>query len=147
MRILVGAPKGGVEMITNRQALTGIRHFHMWREQFRFFCNGERDKISFSNYQSVPEWLGYSASRAYFELLFSKFDINNEGFLDFDSYMRSLAIHQRMADIFQKYDDDRDELITLSFGDFLSEVLGLINMEVLGDDSQPHASDRWPGGL
>lgn len=131
MRILVGAPKGELEMITNRQALTGIRHFHMWREQFRFFCNDERDKISFSNYQSVPESLGYSVSHAYSELLFSKFDTNNEGFLDFDSYMRSLAIHQRVTDIFQKHDDDRDGFITLSFSDFLSEVLGLIRMEAL----------------
>jgi len=43
--------------------------------------------------------------------------------MSFDMFVQSCISLKRMTDIFKKYDTDRDGYITLSFEEFLTEIL------------------------
>ncbi|KAF4627363.1 hypothetical protein G7Y89_g10794 [Cudoniella acicularis] len=71
--------------------------------------------------------------------LFDRFDADRSGTIDLDEYTNALVAFgyrlspqfvdtlfrtlKRMTDVFKKYDDDRDGYITLSFEDFLTEII------------------------
>ena len=65
----------------------------------------------------------YRLSDSFVQTLFYTYDKRNEGVMSFDLFVQACISLKRMTDVFKKYDDDRDGYITLSFEDFLSEIL------------------------
>ena len=48
-----------------------------------------------------------------------------QGGMSFDLFVQACIRLKRMTDVFKTYDDDRDGYVTLSFEEFLSEILKL----------------------
>ena len=65
---------------------------------------------------------GYRLSEDFVRLLFGSYD-RGTGMLGFDLFVQSCIGLKRMTDVFKRFDDDRDGYITLSFEEFLTEIL------------------------
>ncbi|KAF4974431.1 hypothetical protein FZEAL_8653 [Fusarium zealandicum] len=94
-----------------------------WRTLFDRFDADRSGNISLSEFNNALVAFRYRLSPQFVELLFNTYDKRNEGVMSFDLFVQSCISLKRMTDVFKKYDDDRDGYITLSFEDFLTEIL------------------------
>ncbi|GAB0137696.1 hypothetical protein EsDP_00005952 [Epichloe bromicola] len=94
-----------------------------WRTLFDRFDVDRSGNISLQEFTDALIAFRYRLSPQFVELLFRTYDKRNEGVMSFDLFVQSCISLKRMTDVFKKYDDDRDGFITLSFEDFLSEIL------------------------
>ncbi|KAG5947151.1 hypothetical protein E4U59_001883 [Claviceps monticola] len=94
-----------------------------WRTLFDRFDVDRSGNISLQEFTDALIAFRYRLSPAFVELLFRTYDKRGEGVMSFDLFVQSCISLKRMTDVFKKYDDDRDGFITLSFEDFLSEIL------------------------
>lgn len=94
-----------------------------WRTLFDRFDVDRSGNISLAEFTNALIAFRYRLSPHFVELLFRTYDKRNEGVMSFDLFVQSCISLKRMTDVFKKYDDDRDGYITLSFEDFLSEIL------------------------
>ncbi|PFH56536.1 hypothetical protein XA68_16358 [Ophiocordyceps unilateralis] len=94
-----------------------------WRTLFDRFDVDRSGNISLTEFTDALIAFRYRLSPQFVELLFRTYDKRNEGVMSFDLFVQSCISLKRMTDVFKKYDDDRDGYITLSFEDFLSEIL------------------------
>lgn len=94
-----------------------------WRTLFDRFDVDHSGNISLAEFTNALIAFRYRLSPQFVELLFRTYDKRNEGVMSFDLFVQSCISLKRMTDVFKKYDDDRDGYITLSFEDFLSEIL------------------------
>lgn len=94
-----------------------------WRTLFDRFDVDRSGNISLSEFSDALVAFRYRLSPQFVELLFRTYDKRQEGVMSFDLFVQSCISLKRMTDVFKKYDDDRDGYITLSFEDFLSEIL------------------------
>ncbi|KAL2213979.1 EF-hand [Sarocladium strictum] len=94
-----------------------------WRTLFDRFDVDRSGNISLSEFTDALIAFRYRLSPQFVELLFRTYDKRGEGVMSFDLFVQACISLKRMTDVFKKYDDDRDGYITLSFEDFLSEIL------------------------
>ncbi|KAJ4327094.1 hypothetical protein N0V84_002482 [Fusarium piperis] len=94
-----------------------------WRTLFDRFDADHSGNISLPEFNNALVAFRYRLSPQFVELLFNTYDKRNEGVMSFDLFVQSCISLKRMTDVFKKYDDDRDGYITLSFEDFLTEIL------------------------
>ncbi|KAK8095537.1 EF-hand protein [Apiospora kogelbergensis] len=94
-----------------------------WRTLFDRFDADRSGNISLDEFSNALVAFRYRLSPRFVELLFSTYDKRNEGVMSFDLFVQACISLKRMTDVFKKYDDDRDGYITLSFEDFLIEIL------------------------
>ncbi|KAK7417954.1 hypothetical protein QQX98_004256 [Neonectria punicea] len=94
-----------------------------WRTLFDRFDADRSGNISLPEFNNALVAFRYRLSPQFVELLFHTYDKRNEGVMSFDLFVQSCISLKRMTDVFKKYDDDRDGYITLSFEDFLTEIL------------------------
>ncbi|KAK3181384.1 hypothetical protein K4F52_007246 [Lecanicillium sp. MT-2017a] len=94
-----------------------------WRTLFDRFDVDRSGNISLSEFTDALVAFRYRLSPQFIDLLFRTYDKRNEGVMSFDLFVQACISLKRMTDVFKKYDDDRDGYITLSFEDFLSEIL------------------------
>lgn len=94
-----------------------------WRTLFDRFDVDKSGNICLSEFTDALIAFRYRLSPQFVELLFRTYDKRNEGVMSFDLFVQACISLKRMTDVFKKYDDDRDGFITLSFEDFLSEIL------------------------
>ncbi|QUC18250.1 uncharacterized protein UV8b_02491 [Ustilaginoidea virens] len=94
-----------------------------WRTLFDRFDVDRSGNISLQEFTDALIAFRYRLSPHFVQLLFRTYDKRNEGVMSFDLFVQSCISLKRMTDVFKKYDDDRDGFITLSFEDFLSEIL------------------------
>ncbi|KAG9257958.1 uncharacterized protein F5Z01DRAFT_670615 [Emericellopsis atlantica] len=94
-----------------------------WRTLFDRFDVDRSGNISLSEFTDALVAFRYRLSPQFVELLFRTYDKRREGVMSFDLFVQACISLKRMTDVFKKYDDDRDGYITLSFEDFLSEIL------------------------
>lgn len=94
-----------------------------WRTLFDRFDADRSGNISLSEFNNALVAFRYRLSPQFVELLFHTYDKRNEGVMSFDLFVQACISLKRMTDVFKKYDDDRDGYITLSFEDFLTEIL------------------------
>ncbi|KAI5466169.1 hypothetical protein BGZ63DRAFT_400572 [Mariannaea sp. PMI_226] len=94
-----------------------------WRTLFDRFDADHSGNISLSEFNNALVAFRYRLSPQFTELLFHTYDKRNEGVMSFDLFVQACISLKRMTDVFKKYDDDRDGYITLSFEDFLTEIL------------------------
>ncbi|KAI3401573.1 hypothetical protein diail_10174 [Diaporthe ilicicola] len=94
-----------------------------WRTLFDRFDADRSGNIQLDEFNNALVAFRYRLSERFVELLFQTYDKRNEGVLSFDLFVQACISLKRMTDVFKKYDDDRDGYITLSFEDFLTEIL------------------------
>ncbi|KAK5990585.1 Programmed cell death protein 6 [Cladobotryum mycophilum] len=94
-----------------------------WRTLFDRFDVDRSGNISLSEFSDALIAFRYRLSPQFVELLFRTYDKRNEGVMSFDLFVQACISLKRMTDVFKKYDNDRDGYITLSFEDFLGEIL------------------------
>ncbi|KAI1383337.1 EF-hand [Hypoxylon trugodes] len=94
-----------------------------WRALFDRFDADRSSNISPDEFSNALVAFRYRLSPGFVDLLFRTYDKRNEGVMSFDLFVQACISLKRMTDVFKKYDDDRDGYITLSFEDFLVEIL------------------------
>lgn len=94
-----------------------------WRALFDRFDEDSSGSISFDEYTNALVAFGYRLSPAFVQMLYSTYDKAGKGKMSFDLFVQSCIILKRMTDVFKKYDEDRDGYVTLSFEEFLTEIL------------------------
>ena len=94
-----------------------------WRTLFDRFDADRSGGISLDEFSNALVAFRYRLSPRFVELLFSTYDKRNENVMSFDLFVQACISLKRMTDVFKKYDEDRDGYITLSFEDFLIEIL------------------------
>ncbi|KAJ4860527.1 EF hand domain-containing protein [Trichoderma breve] len=94
-----------------------------WRTLFDRFDVDRSGNISLPEFTDALIAFRYRLSPQFVELLFRTYDKRGEGVMSFDLFVQACISLKRMTDVFKRYDDDRDGYITLSFEDFLSEIL------------------------
>ncbi|KFY68522.1 hypothetical protein V496_01014 [Pseudogymnoascus sp. VKM F-4515 (FW-2607)] len=94
-----------------------------WRTLFDRFDADRSGNISLDEFSSALVAFGYRLSDSFVGFLFRAFDKGRKGNLSFDLFVQACITLKRMTDAFKRYDDDRDGFVTLSFEQFLEEVL------------------------
>ncbi|KAI1488506.1 hypothetical protein F5X96DRAFT_645203 [Biscogniauxia mediterranea] len=94
-----------------------------WRTLFDRFDTDRSGNISLDEFNNALVAFRYRLSPGFVDLLFHTYDKRGEGVMSFDLFVQACISLKRMTDVFKKYDDDRDGYITLSFEDFLVEIL------------------------
>ncbi|KAI1498870.1 hypothetical protein F5X99DRAFT_392045 [Biscogniauxia marginata] len=94
-----------------------------WRTLFDRFDTDRSGNISLDEFSNALVAFRYRLSPGFVDLLFHTYDKRGEGVMSFDLFVQACISLKRMTDVFKKYDEDRDGYITLSFEDFLVEIL------------------------
>ncbi|KAK0612961.1 hypothetical protein B0T17DRAFT_511323 [Bombardia bombarda] len=94
-----------------------------WRTLFDRFDTDKSGNISLDEFSNALVAFRYRLSDRFVSILFRTYDKRNENVMSFDLFVQACISLKRMTDVFKKYDKDRDGYITLSFEDFLTEIL------------------------
>ncbi|KAK1826141.1 hypothetical protein QBC39DRAFT_28661 [Podospora conica] len=115
---------------SDRSGLIGFEEFcglwsflASWRTLFDQFDVDRSGNISLDEFSRALVAFRYRLSDRFVQILFRTYDKRNEGAMSFDLFVQACISLKRMTDVFKKYDEDRDGFITLSFEDFLTEIL------------------------
>ncbi|KAJ9650747.1 hypothetical protein H2198_009953 [Neophaeococcomyces mojaviensis] len=112
------------------------RFLAAWRQLFERFDEDQSGKISLPEFSNALVAFGYRLSQPFTGLLYSTFNDRGNarrgsrqdaagGGMSFDLFVQACIRLKRMTDVFKNYDEDRDGYVTLSFEEFLSEILRL----------------------
>ncbi|BDD63599.1 hypothetical protein MAP00_008470 [Monascus purpureus] len=110
------------------------RYLAAWRELFDRFDVDRSGRISLKEFERALVSFGYRLSQPFVSVLFTTFErkgweMNGHGpvkrDMSFDLFVQACIALRRMTDVFKRYDDDRDGYITVSFEEFLTEILQL----------------------
>ncbi|MCJ1418787.1 hypothetical protein MMC32_005138 [Xylographa parallela] len=115
---------------TDRSGTIGFEEFcglwgflASWRSLFDGFDEDHSGSISYEEYHKAIAAFGYHLSPQFVTILYRLYDKKGTNSMSFDMFVQSCISLKRMTDIFKKYDTDRDGYITLSFEEFLTEIL------------------------
>ncbi|TGZ81957.1 EF-hand [Ascodesmis nigricans] len=134
---------------TDRSGTIGFNEFcglwgflASWRALFDRFDTDRSGNISYNEFSNALAAFGYRLSPQFVQLLFRSYDRRGQepsaasptspappqpqqgqNAISFDLFVQSCISLKRMTEVFKKYDDDRDGYITLSFEEFLTEIL------------------------
>lgn len=126
------SPSGPVVVFSEFQNLW--KFLAAWRQLFERFDEDGSGKISLAEFNNALVAFGYRLSQPFVSLLYTTFNERNDvrrgsrpdqGGMSFDLFVQACIRLKRMTDVFKTYDDDRDGYVTLSFEEFLSEILKL----------------------
>lgn len=123
-------PQGPVVVFSEFQNLW--KFLAAWRQLFERFDEDGSGKISLAEFTNALVAFGYRLSQPFVELLYTTFNErtsdrrgSSRSGMSFDLFVQACIRLKRMTDVFKGYDDDRDGYVTLSFEEFLSEILRL----------------------
>ena len=94
-----------------------------WRELFDRFDDDGNGYISLEEFRRALKAFKYRVTPGFVEAFFATYAKRDTGVMTFDLFVQACISLKRMTDIFKRYDDDRDGYITLSFEDFVIEIL------------------------
>ncbi|PYH79736.1 EF-hand [Aspergillus uvarum CBS 121591] len=110
------------------------RYLAAWRELFDRFDVDRSGRISLPEFENALVAFGYRLSPGFVQVMFITFEskgrqMNGHTYgkhgMSFDLFVQACISLRRMTDVFKRYDDDRDGYITVSFEEFLTEILQL----------------------
>ncbi|KAK4938625.1 hypothetical protein LTR10_020976 [Elasticomyces elasticus] len=104
------------------------RFLAAWRRIFERFDEDGSGRVSLPEFSNAMTAFGYRLSQPFVNILYNTFNERNPGRnrgMSFDLFVQACISLKRMTDVFKKYDDDRDGYVTLSFEEFLTEILRL----------------------
>lgn len=94
-----------------------------WRGLFDRFDQDHSGSISYAEFNEALVAFGYRLSQQFVTLLYRTYDRSGANAMSFDLFVQACISLKRMTDVFKKYDEDRDGYITLSFEEFLTEII------------------------
>lgn len=110
------------------------RFLAAWRELFERFDEDHSGRISLDEFSNALVAFGYRLSMPFVGVLYNTYGGratdrrpshgHNSG-MSFDLFVQACISLKRMTDVFKGYDEDRDGYVTLSFEEFLTEILRL----------------------
>ena len=106
------------------------RFLAAWRELFEKFDEDRSGRINLQEFGKALLAFGYRLSHPFTAVLYNSYNDRGgtgrarEG-MSFDLFVQACISLKRMTDVFKGYDDDRDGYVTLSFEEFLTEILRL----------------------
>ncbi|KAA8645957.1 hypothetical protein EYZ11_011192 [Aspergillus tanneri] len=114
------------------------RFLAAWRELFDRFDVDRSGRISLQEFENALVAFGYRLSPPFVTVLFTTFESKGRQMngpskgppstgMSFDLFVQACISLRRMTDAFKRYDDDRDGYITVSFEEFLTEILQLLD--------------------
>ena len=135
MRMFSSAPHQN--FVTYDEFVNLWRFLAAWRELFERFDEDRSGRISLAEFSNALVAFGYRLSSTFTQVLFNTY--NEKGHqanqrrgsrpksdgISFDLFVQACISLKRMTDVFKGYDDDRDGYVTLSFEEFLTEILRL----------------------
>ncbi|KAL4879582.1 hypothetical protein BJY04DRAFT_193181 [Aspergillus karnatakaensis] len=112
------------------------RYLAAWRELFDKFDEDRSGRISLREFEKALLAFGYRLSQPFVTVLFTTFEAKGRvvsgpptgpppSGMSFDLFVQACISLRRMTDVFKRYDDDRDGYITVSFEEFLTEIIQL----------------------
>ena len=135
MRMFSSAPQQ--TFVTYEEFVNLWRFLAAWRKLFEQFDEDGSGRISFAEFSKALVAFGYRLSSTFTQVLFNTYEQKGiqasqkrgnwqraEG-ISFDLFVQACISLKRMTDVFKGYDDDRDGYVTLSFEEFLTEILRL----------------------
>jgi peflin len=115
--------------ITYDEFINLWRFLAAWRELFERFDEDHSGRISLQEFGKALLAFGYRLSQPFTAVLYNSYNdrggIGRRDGMSFDLFVQACISLKRMTDVFKGYDDDRDGYITLSFEEFLTEILRL----------------------
>lgn len=135
MRMFSGAPRQ--DFVTYDEFVDLWRFLADWRELFERFDEDRSGHISLSEFSKALVAFGYRLTSSFTDMLYNIY--HEKGILasqrrgsrttkeamTFDLFVQACISLKRMTDVFKGYDEDRDGYVTLSFEEFLTEILRL----------------------
>ena len=135
MRMFSTAPR--LDFVTYEEFVNLWRFLAEWRRIFERFDEDHSGRISLGEFSKALVAFGYRLSGSFTNMLYDTYNAKGilanqrrgsrtrqEG-MSFDLFVQACISLKRMTDIFKGYDDDRDGYVTLSFEEFLTEILRL----------------------
>ncbi|KAJ5119735.1 hypothetical protein N7448_010404 [Penicillium atrosanguineum] len=112
------------------------KYLAAWRELFDRFDEDRSGRISLPEFEKALVAFGYRLSPQFVSVIFTVFESKTKQMsgvpkspvhngMSFDLFVQACISLKRMTDVFKRYDDDRDGYITVSFEEFLTEILQL----------------------
>jgi peflin len=114
------------------------RFLTAWREIFERFDEDSSGRISLAEFSKALLAFGYRLSVPFVGVIYNTFNDRGKRSDDrrhslgaasqgmsFDLFVQACISLKRMTDVFKGYDEDRDGYVTLSFEEFLTEILRL----------------------
>ncbi|KAL4810164.1 hypothetical protein BDV18DRAFT_130411 [Aspergillus unguis] len=109
------------------------RYLAAWRELFDRFDEDRSGRISLREFEKALTAFGYRLSQPFVTVMFTTFEKKGRvvggppkpSGMSFDLFVQACISLRRMTDVFKRYDDDRDGYITVSFEEFLTEIIQL----------------------
>ncbi|KAF7712053.1 EF-hand domain-containing protein [Penicillium ucsense] len=113
------------------------KYLAAWRELFDRFDEDRSGRISLKEFENALVAFGYRLTTKFVSVLFRAFEskakqVNgpargapNQALngMSFDLFVQACISLKRMTDVFKRYDEDRDGYITVSFEEFLTEII------------------------
>jgi Ca2+-binding EF-hand superfamily protein len=135
IRMFSSAPR--LDSISYEEFVNLWRFLAAWRELFERFDEDSSGHISLAEFSRALVTFGYRLTSSFTGTLYNIY--NEKGILagqrrgsraikeamSFDLFVQACISLKRMTDVFKGYDDDRDGYVTLSFEEFLTEILRL----------------------
>lgn len=100
-----------------------------WRKTFQKYDTDQNSKITFAEYQEALSSFGYRLPTDIVLFVFTKFGEFNQNkplYLNFDGFVESLIWLLRCTNIFKKFDLKGNGVATISFQDFVHEIIAFI---------------------
>jgi Ca2+-binding EF-hand superfamily protein len=128
--------KEGNGVISFDEFVSLWKYLAAWRELFDRFDEDRSGRISLVEFEKALVAFGYRLSPQFVSVLFSVYQSKTKptsgqskspvhSGMSFDLFVQACISLKRMTDVFKRYDDDRDGYITVSFEEFLTEILQL----------------------
>ncbi|KAJ5459755.1 uncharacterized protein N7458_001307 [Penicillium daleae] len=113
------------------------KYLAAWRELFDRFDEDRSGRISLQEFENALVAFGYRLTTKFVSVLFSAFESKakqvsgpqgpqrspGQNGMSFDLFVQACISLRRMTDVFKRYDEDRDGYITVSFEEFLTEII------------------------
>lgn len=99
------------------------KYLGQWRKTFDQFDQDRSGNISKQELDQALRTMGYQFSPQFSDVLFRKFDYRKTGSLQFDGFVHSVILIQRLTTAFQQYDTQRNGNAHFTYENFLATVL------------------------
>jgi peflin len=133
-----GQPQGPTLTYSEFQNLW--RFLAAWKDLFEKFDEDRSGRITLNEFSNALVAFGYRLSQPFVGLLYHTYNdkgmriaderrgsrgaVQGQG-MSFDLFVQACVHLKRMTDVFKAYDEDRDGYISVSFEEFLTEILKL----------------------
>merc|ERR1711914_23127 len=107
----------------NNQSTFDIAVVQLMSQMFDRFDADRSGHINGSEFWSALQQMGYRFSPQFVETLYRKHDYNRDGTVQFDGFVHSIILIQRLTGAFQQYDVQRNGNAQFTYEQYLLSVI------------------------